>query len=123
MTDATPSRLRNHVRTPVYITVSVSGVLDMGRGTIVDLSPGGARIDGFSLPVRSRCEIHYRGETIYGTVMWAERDRMGVRFPYELTHGALFDTLESARGIAQVSMPGQMFLARNPAGFGRRGLS
>src|SRR3546814_8745229 len=75
----------------------VNGVLNFVGGRICDLSEGGARIDGASMPARSRCEIHYAGEVTYAVVMWSEYDRMGVRFPYELTHGALHKALEAAR--------------------------
>lgn len=115
-------RARRHIRTAVAIDVTVNGVLNHVEGRIRDLSEGGARIDGASLPERTRCEIHYAGQTVYAVVMWAEFDRMGVRFPYELTSGPLYNALERARGAASVS-PGQIFLNRRPAGFGRRGLS
>ncbi len=49
---------RAHKRTPVAIEVIVNGVLNQIEGRICDLSEGGARIDGASMPARSRCEIH-----------------------------------------------------------------
>ncbi|QCB54375.1 PilZ domain-containing protein [Sphingopyxis sp. PAMC25046] len=113
---------RGHKRTPVSIDVTVNGILNFVDGRITDLSEGGARVDGASMPARSRCEIHYGGEVTYAVVMWSEVDRMGVRFPYELTHGALYNALDRARGAALVD-PAQVFLNTRPATFGRRGLS
>ena len=78
---------RGHKRTPVSIDVTVNGILNFVDGRITDLSEGGARVDGASMPARSRCEIHYGGQVTYAVVMWAEHDRMGVRFPYELAQG------------------------------------
>lgn len=113
---------RAHKRTPVAIEVIVNGVLNQIEGRICDLSEGGARIDGASMPARSRCEIHYGGQVVYAVVMWSEFDRMGVRFPYELSHGPLFNALERARGAASAH-PAQIFLSNRSPGFGRRGLS
>lgn len=122
MTHPRSPSARRHIRTSVAIDVTVNGVLNHVEGRICDLSEGGARIDGATLPERTRCEIHYAGQTVYAVVMWAEYDRMGVRFPYELTNGPLHRALERARGMASIA-PGQMFLANRPMGFGRRGLS
>ncbi|MDZ3832911.1 MAG: PilZ domain-containing protein [Sphingopyxis sp.] len=122
MTRSPDPRPRQHKRTPVDIEVTVNGVLNLVEGTISDLSEGGARIDGASMPARSRCEIHYAGQIVYAVVMWSEFDRMGVRFPYELTSGPLFNALERARG-ALPSSPAQIFMHSRATGFGRRGLS
>ena len=122
MTSSLPRTPRHHKRTAVDLDIVVNGVLNHLEGRITDLSEGGARIDGASLPARSRCEIHYGGQTVYAVVMWSEVDRMGVRFPYELTHGPLHKALERARGAAMVD-PGQIFRAMRPASFGRRGLN
>ena len=113
---------RGHKRTAVAIDVTVNGVLNFVDGRISDLSEGGARIDGASMPARSRCEIHYGGQVTYAVVMWSEHDRMGVRFPYELTHGALYNALKVARGASMVE-PAQIFHTARPVTFGRRGLS
>ncbi|HJS13337.1 PilZ domain-containing protein [Sphingopyxis sp.] len=113
---------RGHKRTTVSIDVTVNGVLNFVDGRITDLSEGGARIDGASMPARSRCEIHYGGQVTYAVVMWSEQDRMGVRFPYELTHGPLHNALKAARGASMVQ-PAQIFHSNRPTGFGRRGLS
>lgn len=115
-------KARSHKRTAVAIDVTVNGVLNHIDGRITDLSEGGAQIDGVSLPARSRCEIHYGGQIVYAVVMWSEYDRMGVRFPYELTHGPLFNTLERARGAAMID-PARIFLSNRSTSFGRRGLS
>lgn len=113
---------RRQARTPVALDVTVNGVLNFVDGQITDLSEGGARIDGASMPARSRCEIHYGGEVTYAVVMWSEFDRMGVRFPYELSHGPLYNALVRARSASMVD-PAQIFLSNRPAAFGRRGLS
>jgi hypothetical protein len=120
MTNFRPPTARSHNRTPVSIDVMVNGVLNFVDGQITDLSEGGARIDGPSLPARSRCEIHYAGEVTYAVVMWSEFDRMGVRFPYDLTHGALYNALERARGQT-LAASAQVFRTMRPATFGRRG--
>lgn len=113
---------RGHKRTAVSIDVTVNGVLNFVDGRITDLSEGGARIDGASMPARSRCEIHFGGEVTYAVVMWSEFDRMGVRFPYELTHGALHTALKRARTASMIE-PSQIFQTSRPATFGRRGLN
>lgn len=113
---------RAHARTRVSIDVTVNGVLNFVEGRIVDLSEGGARIDGASMPARSRCEIHYAGQVVYAVVMWSEFDRMGVRFPYELIHGPLYNALKRARDAITIAPP-QIFMSNRPATFGRRGLN
>jgi hypothetical protein len=122
MTNSRPPKARSHNRTPVSIDVMVNGVLNFVDGQITDLSEGGARIDGPSLPARSRCEIHYAGEVTYAVVMWSEFDRMGVRFPYDLTHGALYNALQSAR-CERAAVAPPAFMSQRGAVFGRRGLS
>lgn len=113
---------RRQPRTAVALDVTVNGVLNLVDGQITDLSEGGARIDGASMPARSRCEIHYGGEIVYAVVMWSEIDRMGVRFPYELTHGPLYNALARARNAVNID-PAQIFLSNRAPLFGRRGLS
>lgn len=122
MTNFRTPTARSHKRTPVSIDVMVNGVLNFVDGRICDLSEGGARIDGASMPARSRCEIHYAGEVTYAIVMWSEFDRMGIRFPYELTHGALHKALQSARRSAVADTP-PVFMSHRPSTFGRRGLN
>lgn len=114
--------VRSRKRALVVIDIVVNGVLNFVDGQITDLSENGARIDGASMPARSRCEIHYAGEVTYAVVMWSEFDRMGVRFPYELTHGALFNALKRARNAAAITLP-PAFPGQRMACFGRRGLS
>jgi hypothetical protein len=122
MTSSPPRILRDHKRTAVDLDIVVNGVLNHVGGRITDLSEGGARIDGASLPARSRCEIHFGGQTVYAVVMWSEFDRMGVRFPYELTHGPLHKALEAARRGAVADTP-PVFLKHRAPVFGRRGLN
>lgn len=113
---------RRQTRTPVALDVTVNGVLNIVEGQLTDLSEGGARIEGASMPARSRCEIHYAGDVTYAVVMWSEVDRMGVRFPYELTHGPLYNALKRARNAMTID-PAQIFLSNRAPVFGRRGLS
>ena len=113
---------RGHKRTAVSIDVTVNGVLNFIDGQITDLSEGGARIDGASMPARSRCEIHFGGQVTYAVVMWSEFDRMGVRFPYELSDGPLYNALTRARSATAID-PAQIFLSNRAPVFGRRGLS
>ncbi|PQM27976.1 pilus assembly protein PilZ [Sphingopyxis lindanitolerans] len=122
MTNFRSPTARGHKRTPISIEIMVNGVLNFVGGRICDLSEGGARIDGASMPARSRCEIHYAGEVTYAVVMWSEYDRMGVRFPYELTHGALYKALEAARRSVATDPPPVFLTSRAPV-FGRRGLN
>jgi hypothetical protein len=114
---------RRFQRNSVAINVLVSGVLETRQGQICDLSENGAQIMGVSLPERSRCEVMYREQVVYGIVMWSEIDRIGVRFPYELVAGPLHDELESARGITQPLPPPRLFQGLHATSFGKRGLS
>lgn len=109
-----------HQRNAVAIDVEVSSVLDRAGTRIIDLSEHGALLIGATLPERSRCQIHYQGQIVYGIVMWAEIDRMGIRFPYELLEGPLHNTLEAARDSWRTP-PSQIFLSSPQARFGRRG--
>jgi PilZ domain len=111
---------RFHARIAVSVDVVIVGVLDRFGARIADLSEGGALIVGCTLPARSRCEIHYGGHIVYATVMWSESDRMGLRFPFELTDGPLHQRLVIARSHHR-SRP-LAGLARANMGFGRRGL-
>lgn len=113
---------RRQARTAVALEVTVNGVLNFVDGQITDLSEGGARIDGASMPARSRCEIHYGGQVTYAVVMWSEVDRMGVRFPYELTHGPLYNALKRENNMVAID-PAQIFLSNRAPIFGRRGLN
>src|SRR3546814_18988918 len=96
---------RGHKRTPVSIDVTVNGILNLVDGRITDLSEGGARIDGASMPARPPCEIHYSGQLIYSDVMWEENDRMGVRFPYAPTTAYPNNPLQNARRATILKTP------------------
>ncbi|HEX7740830.1 MAG TPA: PilZ domain-containing protein [Sphingobium sp.] len=117
---------RSRQRTLVEIPVIVTTVLDSLEGTIADLSEGGAQITGCTLPARSQCQIDFDGHVVFGTVQWSESDRMGIRFPYELTDGPLFDMLDLARAVQRApdTMQSRSAASRfSPAltgGFGRR---
>lgn len=116
---------RSYDRTKVDIAITVTTVLDSLEGTIVDLSEGGARISGCSLPARSQCQIDFDGHSVFAIVQWSEPDRMGIRFPHDLNDGPLFDLLEMARAgqasPAAFGAPDGGGRAAPPArGFGRR---
>ncbi len=95
-----------------------------------DLTEYGALIEGPSLPKGTRFQIEYRGQTIYGFVVWAEHDRFGARFPFALCEGPLLQRLEQARLEHEMRKHGDhapsiMAAAhsRPLPGFGRRGLN
>ncbi|WP_176592607.1 PilZ domain-containing protein [Sphingobium sp. EM0848] len=113
---------RSRQRIAVDIPVIVTTVLDSLDGMIVDLSESGAQIAGCRLPVRSQCQIDYEGHVVFAIVQWSEEDRMGLRFPYELTDGPLFDRLEIARAarLAPTAFQPRTPGARPAGGFGRR---
>jgi hypothetical protein len=118
---------RSHERISTEIAITVTTVLDSLDGVIVDLSEGGCQIVGCSLPPRSQCQVDMDGHIVFGTVRWAEEDRMGVRFPYELSEGPLYDALELARGEKRMPVAFQAretgrFVVGAPVagGFGRR---
>ncbi|BBD99950.1 PilZ domain-containing protein [Sphingobium amiense] len=113
---------RSRERIAVDIPVVITTVLDSLEGSIVDLTEGGAQIFGCSLPPRSQCQIDLDGYTVFGTVQWSEDDRMGIRFPFPLTDGPLFDRLEMARTPQPAASAMQPRPAAPPpmGGFGRR---
>lgn len=117
---------RSHERVLVDIPIVVTTVLDSLEGTVIDLSEGGAQIVGCTLPARAQCQIDLDGHIVFGTVRWSEVDRMGIRFPYQLAEGPLFDALETARRAQRVPVVFQAretgkLLAMTPVGgFGRR---
>lgn len=112
---------RSRQRITVDIPVIVTTVLDSLEGMIVDLSEGGAQIRGCGLPARSQCQIDYDGHVVFATVQWSEEDRMGLRFPYELTDGPLFDRLELARAARLTPTAFQPRTSgTRMGGFGRR---
>lgn len=113
---------RSRERIAVEIAVVVTTVLDSLDGMIVDLSEGGAQVVGCTLPAKSQCQIDLEGHTVFGTVQWSEEDRMGIRFPYELTDGPLFEQLELSRNAQRAPVAFQPRLGAGPTGggFGRR---
>ena len=111
-------RLRRHRRFATDIAATVVSVLDRHDIVITDLSAGGAMVSGIGYPVRSRCQIEYRGQTVYAIVMWSEEDRMGVHFPYDLNDGPLFDAMQAAHGARDAH---DWHARPAVAAFGRRG--
>lgn len=113
---------RNHQRIAVDIGITITTVLDSLEGTIIDLSEGGALVVGCSLPIKCQCQIDFEGHVVFGTVQWAEPDRMGIRFPYDLTDGPLFEKLEMARlAMHNPAAFRPRFAQAASGGFGRRG--
>ncbi|HAF42081.1 MAG TPA: PilZ domain-containing protein [Sphingobium sp.] len=113
---------RSRERVSVDIPIVVTTVLDSLEGTIIDLSEGGAQVVGCSLPAGSSCQIDLDGFITFGTVRWSEEDRMGIRFPYELSDGPLFDRLELARAAKRTPAAFQPRIQAmmGGGGFGRR---
>ena len=117
---------RSRERIPVDIAITITTVLDSLEGTIVDLSAGGAQVVGCSLPTGSQCQLDIDGYSVFGTVRWSEEDRMGIRIPYILTEGPLFEQLEMARLARRAPVAFQprpaapAFTYSGPMGFGRR---
>lgn len=97
--------VRNRERIIVEIPVVVTTVLDSLEGMIVDLSEGGAQIVGCSLAPGTQCQIDFEDHTVFGAVRWSEEDRMGIRFPYEMSEGPLYDKLEAARAAQRPTAP------------------
>lgn len=93
---------RSRERIAVDIPIVITTVLDSLEGAIVDLSEGGAQVVGCTLPAQSQCQIDLDGFVVFGTVRWSEEDRMGIRFPYELSDGPLRERLEMARAAQYV---------------------
>ncbi len=94
---------RSRKRVLVEIPIVITTVLDSMEGVIVDLSEGGAQIIGCSLAPKTQCQIDLDGYVVFGTVRWSEEDRMGIRFPFPMTEGPLFEKLESAKGPRRAS--------------------
>lgn len=117
--------LRNRERIIVDIPIVITTVLDCLEGAIVDLSEGGAQVVGCTLPAGSQCQIDLDGHVTFGTVRWSEEDRMGIRFPFEMRDGPLFDRLEQARAALRAPVAFQPRVRPVQAmtgggGFGRR---
>ncbi|NWK97222.1 pilus assembly protein PilZ [Sphingobium lactosutens] len=113
---------RSRERIAVDIPIVVTTVLDSLEGSIVDLSEGGAQVVGCTLPARSQCQLDLDGHIVFGTVQWSEEDRMGIRFPYELTDGPFYEQLELARAAKRAPVAFQPRTSPGPitGGFGRR---
>ncbi len=118
--------IRSRERIIVDIPIVITTVLDSMEGTIVDLSEGGAQVVGCSVPPKTPCQLDFGGHVVFGTVRWSEIDRMGIRFPYELHDGPLFEQLEIARAAMRASVGLQSRIVRplpgivSQGGFGRR---
>lgn len=110
---------RSHERISVEIPIVVTTVLDSLEGMIVDLSEGGAQVVGCTLPAGISCQLDLDGYITFGTVRWSEEDRMGIRFPYALAEGPLFDLLELARASKRAPVAFQPRVSPG-GGFGRR---
>lgn len=118
---------RSRERITVDIPIVVTTVLECMEGVIVDLSEGGAQIVGCSLPPKTQCQIDLDGYVVFGAVRWSEEDRMGIRFPYPMTDGPLFEQLIKAK--APIRAPAYQLHPATPrtapvsiggGGFGRR---
>ncbi len=120
MSETTRPFPQRQARVPVHIPVHLTSVTDSLEAVVVDLTEQGAQIRGASLPHGSLFQVDLDGHSVYARVMWSEVDRMGVRFPFELHEGPLFDALEEARA----PRPEAMFMPRaampRSMGFGRR---
>jgi len=115
---------RSRVRVAVDIPVTVTTVLDSQVATVVNLSQSGAQVQGVILPKGTTFQLDCEGVTTYAKVMWVDdAGRMGVRFPFNLQEGPLFEALKGVnrthrRGMPPASLPE---LVPAYAGFGRRG--
>ena len=120
MSETTASFPRRQARVPVHIPVLLTTVTDSLDAVIADLTEHGAMVRGQGLPFGSLFQIDLDGHSVYARVMWSEIDRMGVRFPFELREGPLFDALEEARSpkAANIFVPRAAMI--RAAGFGRR---
>ena len=79
-------QVRRHDRMPTSIPVTVSTVLQTSDAVLTDVSEGGAKVSGVFLPQSTRITIDHDGQSFYGTVMWAEIDRVGVKFDRPTGH-------------------------------------
>ncbi|MGE4411780.1 MAG: PilZ domain-containing protein [Sphingomonadales bacterium] len=115
-------------RIPVDIEVVMTSVLaPAGEVRLRDLTEEGALIEGASLPQGTQFQIEYRGQTIFGSVIWAEHDRFGARFIFALSEGPLYERLEIARvhhhlrhSDNHAVLAATKSVSRTPAAFGRR---
>lgn len=121
-----PSK-RARERTKVDVAVTITTVLDSLEGMVADLSPRGAMVVGASLPLGTQLQLDIDGHSVFATVMWSEDERMGLRFPFELCDGPLYQALEQALAMRRMPIiPRTPHLrpaavaAPAPGGFGRR---
>ena len=116
---------RKKARIAVDIPVTITTVLDSFEATIIDLTEYGALIAGPAPRKGTQFQIDYQGQTLFGFVIWAEIDRFGARFPFNLHDGPLYRALEQAR-IGHTATDGLTTSTWSPAvtaripGFGRR---
>ena len=83
---------------------------------IIDLSPGGAKVQMTEPFARgTRIHLDVEADFYWGTVMWDEVDRIGVRFHTPIRSGALHRILQEL----QAPPPP----IRRAVAFGRRGTS
>lgn len=87
---------RRRARIVVDIPVTLVTVLDSIEATIIDLSREGAQITGGTFAPGTKFQIQYMDQTLYALCRWAEVDRMGVRFQFDLVDGPLYDILALA---------------------------
>lgn len=87
---------RQHKRIEVEIPVTVTTVIDAQEASIVDLTESGALITGCALPEGTRFQVEYMDQTLFAQVRWSEIDRMGIKFLFPLTEGALYERLQMA---------------------------
>jgi hypothetical protein len=96
-------------RIEVDIPVTVSTVLETCDASIADLTEMGVQLHGISLAEGTRFRIDYMGQTLFAQCRWSEVDRLGAKFLFPLTDGALYERLQIAR-TAQIGEDGNSSL-------------
>jgi len=123
--------LRKKERLDIDIPVVITTILTSEEATIINLSEDGALVIGPTVVQGNRVQIDYEGQTVYGIVAWAEPDRFGVRFPFSLSEGPLYERLMQAKTMKNIASaphwrPAPVRTSSRPsfrpvaAGFGRR---
>jgi hypothetical protein len=106
---------RQNRRIAVDIPVIVTTVLDRFEATIVDLTERGAQLSGITLPEGTRFRIDYMSSTLFAQCRWAEVDRLGAQFLFQLTDGPLHDRLLVARAaLAKTDQAQEQPFATSP---------